>query len=235
MPILAALSLFTALSGSTTPALVASWSGDGTYADRVSGMVGRPMGGTTFVPGPPGISKKAFDFDGENSVVFIRDDPKFQLSKGLTISCWVFPRALPKYGNSPQAPLIFRGDDRDGLDPYVLYLMSDGTWKFLMNDSASRDVSAVAPAQINCWTHLCGTWDGAAGVMKLYINGKLAVTTKSDIHPMDTLDIRSHPGLSIGNVQNPFGDRSFQPFNGSIADVKIYNGPLAKPDFTRLK
>ncbi|HWD42086.1 MAG TPA: LamG domain-containing protein [Fimbriimonas sp.] len=235
MPLLAALSFAMTLAGSTNATLVASWSGDATYADSVGGLNGRPMGGVTFVSGPPGITKKAFNFDGENSVVFIKDDPRFRFTKGFTISCWVNPLTDARYGSSPQGPLVFRGDDRSGLDPFVLALTSDGHWGFHIEDGNHNGGDLSAPAQINCWTHLCATWDGASGTMCLYVNGQLAATTKTAVHPLEMLDINEHPGVSIGNVQNPFGDHHFQPFNGSIAAVKIYNGAVAKPDYTPLK
>ena len=213
------------------PHLIAYWKGDST-TDSVTGKPGKAMGGVTYEPGPFG---KALDFDGENSVVWFPDSPKFELTKGLTLSAWVLLHTLPKYGSSPQAPIIFRGDDRDGLDPFVLAAESDGTFHFNMNNEANDNAGLSVPAVVGTWVHLCVTWDAATKTMKMYENGKLAATGQTDVVPLARLDPNYHPALALGNVQNPFGDRHFQPLNGTIAEVKIYDGALDKSDFVKPK
>jgi len=213
------------------PHLVAYWKGDN-MVDTVTGQSAKAMGGVTFEPGPFG---KGFDFGGEASVVWFPDSSRFQLDKGLTLSAWVLIHTLPKYGSSPQAPIIFRGDDRDGLDPYVLAAESAGTFAFGICNDANQGAEVHTPAIVGRWVHLCATWDGSTKLMKLYENGQLVAQQQTDIVPLKALDPNYHPGISIGNVQNPFGDRHYQPLNGTVAEVKIYDGPLAKPDFVKPK
>jgi hypothetical protein len=220
-----------ALAVSTPPHLVAYWSGNGDCKDSVSGRVSTPMGGLAYGEGPFG---KAFYFNGLNSVVYTRDESRFKLTEGLSISCWVKVLRKPEHSSSPQSQIVFRGDDRPGLDPYRLTVGEDMKWQFGIEDE-SRDCTLRWPAELNAWTHLCGTWDGATGTMCLYVNGDLVAREKTDIKPLKELDFNYHPGIAIGNVQYPFGDYHYQPLNGLVAEVKIYDGALSKSDFVKPK
>lgn len=227
-----ALVALAALAATGTPHLVAYWSGNGTLMDEVSHVPAKGMGGLVFVDGPFG---KAFDFDGENSVIFVPDSNRFKLTDGLTLSCWIYLKAKPKYGSSPQAQIIFRGDDRPGLDPYQLRVSADMKWEFGIQDAQNRLAMVSSPAELNAWTHLCGTWDGQTGIERLYVDGDLVAEEKTDIRPMKELDIHYSPGISIGNVQNPYGPDHYQPLNASLAEVKIYDGALDKSDYVKPK
>jgi hypothetical protein len=215
----------------TAPHLVAYWKGD-SVVESVTGQSGKSMGGMTYEPGPFG---KAFDFDGENSVLWFPDSTRFEFDKGMTLSAWVMLHTLPKYGSSPQAPIIFRGDDRPGLDPFMLAAESDGTFQFRMNDAANNTAEINIPAVVGQWVHLCASWDAANKTMNFWENGKLMATDKTDLVPLKQLDIHFNPAISVGNVQNPFGPDHFQPLNGSVAEVKIYDGAVSKSDFAKPK
>ena len=109
------------------------------------------------------------------------------------------------------------------------------TWQFGIEDEQNRDCTITAPAALNEWTHLCGTWDGATGKMCLYVNGELAATAKTDIYPLADLDVNYHPAVSMGNVQYPYGPRHFQPLDATVAQIRIYHGALQKPDYVEPK
>jgi hypothetical protein len=64
-----------------------------------------------FVPGQVG---RALLFNGIDSRVGVCDAPKFRLTKSLSIECWVLVHTYRYHGM-----ILFRGDDRPGLDPYV--------------------------------------------------------------------------------------------------------------------
>jgi hypothetical protein len=190
------------------------------------------MGGVAYGEGPFG---KAFYFNGLNSVVYNRDENRFKLTDGLTLSCWVKLLSKPEHSNSPGAQIVFRGDDRPGLDPYRLSVTTGLQWQFGIEDEANRDCTITCPAVVGEWTHLCGTWDGASGKICLYVNGELVASRTTNIKPLKELDFNYHPGIAIGNVQYPFGDSHYQPLNGLVAEVKIYDGALSKPDFVKPK
>jgi hypothetical protein len=217
-----------ALMLTTAPQLVAHWSGNGTFEDSVTHQVAQGMGGVVFVPGPFG---KAFDLGGEGSVIYVPDSDRFKITEALTLSCWIRLRHRPENGSSSQAQIIFRGDDRTGLDPYRLDVSNNMQWQFAIDNEQNHECLIGAPAVLNEWTHLCGTWDGATGQMRLYVNGELASSTTTDIKPLRDLDMHYNPAVSLGNVQNPYGPSHFQPLDASLAEVKIYRGALDKPDY----
>lgn len=166
----------------------------------------------------------ALDFQGElNGGAFTPDGPEFVLTRSLSISCWVYPRAYAHpFATSPQAQIVFRGDDRSGRDPYHLTLSRTGFYALGIGGEHESSV-LHSPAKLNTWAHLLGTLDGATGKMRLYINGKLAAETITHVRPLAGLDPAYNPGISIGNTQFPQGGGHRQPFDGMIKDVRIYN------------
>lgn len=166
----------------------------------------------------------AIDFQGDlNGGAFTPDGPEFVLTRSLSVSCWIYPRAYSHpFATSPQAQIIFRGDDRSGLDPYQLTLSRSGYFAFGVSSAA--DICALhVPAKLNTWTHLLGTLDDARGKMRMYVNGKLAAETTTGVRPFGPLDPNYHPGIAIGNTQFPQGGTHRQPFDGMIRDVRIYD------------
>ena len=203
--------------------LVAHWEGK-------SGLDSLGRNNATLLGGAH-ITNGAFDFLGNiYEVAFIPDNGSLALTHNLSISCWVYARefASPQ-ATSPQSQIVFRGDDRCGLDPYDLLLMKSGHWQFkIWNES---DVCLIqAPAFLFEWTHLLATLDAELGVMRLYVNGELMAQTYTKITPMKSLEQSASPGISIGNVQFPSGPYHRQPFDGFIRDVRIYDAAIKPSD-----
>src|SRR3569833_93752 len=98
--------------GTTPPFLIADWPADGNYHDVAGAHTGFPVGGMTFAAGKHG---QAFSFDGSSSI-FVPDSPALAFTHSMAITAWIKPAAYP----SNQALIVFRGDDRVGLDPYYL-------------------------------------------------------------------------------------------------------------------
>ena len=154
---------------------------------------------------------------------FAPDGPEFVLTNSLSVSCWVYPRAYAHpYATSPQSQIVFRGDDRSGMDPYQLTLSRSGYYAFGI--SGEHEITVLhSPAKLNTWAHVLGTLDGKTGLMRLYINGKLMRETTTHVRPLGGLDPAYHPGIGIGNTQFPQGGVHRQPLDGLIRDVRIYN------------
>ena len=74
----------------------------------------------------PAISARLSSFDGVDDRVVVADDPSLQLTKSMTIEGWVQVDSFPD-AQQNHAPILFRGDDRGGLDPYVLTAKYDGS------------------------------------------------------------------------------------------------------------
>jgi hypothetical protein len=75
---------------------------------------------------------------------------------------------------------------------------------------------------INAWTNVTGTYE--SGIWKLFINGVLIQSTTSTI----AFNNDVNTPLTIGNSGN------FEPFNGRLDDVRIYNKALTQSEITYL-
>ncbi len=135
------------------------------------------------------------------------------LSSSYTIEGWVRPTA---HDNNHR--LVDLGLGQAGWWNISLSA-SDGTtgnpqFRVWNSNVQAWTLSAGAPLPLNTWSHLAGTM-GADGRMSLYVNGVLYAQTM--VSPLITGGIsRTH--CFIG--RNPGGGPMF---NGSIADVRIWN------------
>src|SRR5262249_51178445 len=112
----------------TPPAgLVAWWPGDGHANDVVGGHNGTLLSGTTFDLGKVGQS---FSFDGVSRRVMVPDSDAFKLTNSLTIEGWIYIKSTTAFGT-----IFLRGDNRPGLDPYMLAFDpgNGGRLSFLVN------------------------------------------------------------------------------------------------------
>jgi hypothetical protein len=151
----------------------------------------------------------ALAFNGVNSRVNIPDDSALQLTTGMTIEAWVNPATLTGWRS------VVMKESATGL-AYALYA-HDGTRPAgYLNTGLATDfgVNGTTALQVNTWTHLATTYDGAA--MKLYINGVLVGT-----RPTTGTILTTTSPLRIGG-DVPWGEY----FSGLIDEVRIYNRAL---------
>lgn len=193
--------------------LIAWWSAEGNATDFTSAHSGTFPYGSAFTAGQVG---QAFDFDGSYRRVSVADSPAFALTNAMTLEAWVYPRA---YGGF----ITFRGDNRGGLDTWVIDTYESGYVKFQIDDEANNYQSVRAPLALNQWQHVAATWDRASGDMKIYLNGALVQQTNTTIIPIGVLDPGSEPAIGIGNHSGTF--HQF-PFNGLVDELAIYNRAL---------
>ena len=79
---------------------------------------------------------------------------------------------------------------------------------------------------LNQWYFVVGTYDKESDKSTLYINGIL----NSDVFGDSSLNLRDRP-IYIGYSEipgMPWNPNSFQPFNGAIDDIRIYNRALSE-------
>ena len=174
------------------PGLVSWWTADGTAADLMQRNDGELVAGTTFASGMVG---QAFNFDGVDDGVHLPDSQSLQLTDSLSIEGWVLVRSYPASGG---APVLFRGDDRMGLDPYVIEVRNDGNVRFKVT-SLGSEAAVAAPIPLNQLVHLAGTLDDATGLMSLYVDGEIVAAGITDVRPFGDLDAYYDPGIGIGN------------------------------------
>ncbi|MBN9502456.1 MAG: hypothetical protein BGO01_13655 [Armatimonadetes bacterium 55-13] len=162
-----------------------------------------------------------YDFDGRRSGLLFGDVPALRLTQSMTVSVWLYLRSYVNDG--PGAQILFRGDDRNGHDPYTLVIHSNGTVNFGVQTDEDKGMSVSAEIPLNSWTHVLGSIDAKTGQLKLYMNNELIGTTITSFRPFAQLVGNDAPGVGIGNVQNDQGPHN-QPMNGQLADLRLYDG-----------
>jgi hypothetical protein len=218
-------SIALAQGGEVTPScvtppsgIVGWWKGDGNAVDTVSGNNGAEQNNTY----TDGVVGQAFAFDPENFAngtytgIQIADQPAYALTNSLTIEGWVRPRG-------DGYVIFWRGDNRPGLDPYILSMGDDNNLDFGICDANGNSASIETTLAYNQWTHVAATLDGSSGTMSIYTNGVLAAQTVTAIRPFGQLEADQSPGVGIGNLND--GGNNF-PFLGDIDEIALYNRAL---------
>lgn len=172
--------------------------------------------GVSTTMGPRGTT--GWSFDGGSSSLGFADLKSLQHAKSLTIAAWVNMRSRP----ASAGQIVFRGDDRGGLDPFSLVVHSDGTVHFGITNARGLSEQVESTLPENQWVHVCANIDDRTGFLTLRINGEVAAQAKTTVRPDCPLDPHWSPGIGIGNVQNSNGGIHNQPFVGTLSDVRIY-------------
>jgi hypothetical protein len=199
--------------------LVSWWTAENNAADIMTLNNASLHNGATFAPGMVG---QAFSFDGIDDRVQMPDSESLKLTESLTIEAWVLVESFPT-GNAGE--ILFRGDDRNGLDPYQLCVTRFGDLEFRI-DSLEVRVVLNAPIALGQLTHVAATLDDATGAIQLYQNGTLVAASFTTVRPFRDLDPSSNPGAGIGNHGGFPGSGHNFPFHGLIDELSLYNRAL---------
>lgn len=206
-------------------AVVSHWTADNTADDAVGANHGSLVSGATYAPG---VFGQAFSFDGIDDRMIMADSESFELTQSLTMEGWIKINAFPA-GNS-LGEILFRGDDRGGLDPYQLATVPGGYVRFHIGSAQNMTAQLQARAPLGEFVHVAATLDGASGAMKLYENGVVVAQTTTTLRPSGDLDPAYNPGVGIGNHGGyPATPHNF-PFSGLIDDLKLYDHALTASD-----
>ena len=198
---------------------------DGSFRVRSGDLVPslRPGTGAIRAAGYTG-----FQFDGVLSGIELGDPPALRLTRSISLAGMVRLEAYPRESNLG-AQIVFRGDERGGLDPYSLSVLPDGKVYFSVENARNVGDNVSAPIPLHRWTHVLGSLDDRTGMMTLWIDGARATGHVTKVRPFGALDPKAQPGVSIGNIQTQFGDYN-QPLDGLLADVRIYDRALTPTD-----
>src|SRR5262249_47775501 len=140
--------------------LVSWWTGDDTAADLTGLNNLTLLNGTTYAAGEVG---NAFSFDGIDDRGLLPDADSLKFTASMSIEGWVLVRAYPTTVNF--GTIVFRGDDRGGLDPYTLVVEPNGTLSFAV-DSGHGAIGIAAPIPLGQLVHVAATLDDVTGAMK---------------------------------------------------------------------
>ena len=207
-------------AGTETDGLVARWKADGNFLDAIGECQAAPHGTVTFGPGMDG---DAFAFDGGENGLTAPDRDAFHFTDALTLCLWVNVQVYP---TERPALLVFRGDDRGGLDPYVLNVDTAGRANFYVTGEDNQSAGLSAPLAKGRWILLAATYEKAAGALRLYENGELVSETTTTFGPLRDLDPNASPGVGIGNHPWHEGQGFNYPFHGLLDDVRLYSRAL---------
>lgn len=204
--------------GGSAPQPVSWWRAEGNALDSISGNNGTVSGGVTYGPGRSG---QAFVFNGVDGQVAIPDADSLKITGSLTIDAWVNVASLPSE-QQIWGDILFRGDDRGGLDPYFLAVGWDGNIHFGVDSSdLAVFLDMSAPIALNRWVHVTATLDDRTGRTRIYLDGAVAAETTTTARPFADLCPTCNPGIAIGNSNEPSGFP--YAFHGSIDELKVYN------------
>jgi hypothetical protein len=195
---------------------LAWWRGESNPLDSAGTNHGTTPFGVSYAPGRVG---QAFSFNANRTRVSITDNPQFELTNSLTIEGWV--RIAGDGGF-----ILFRGDNRPGLDPYALTMGSSGHLSFHI-ESLTEAFNLEAPVAYNEWRHVAATFQGENGTMRIYVNGQLAAQTNTSVRPFGKLDPAFEPALGIGNSGGTFHEFAF---NGLIDEISLYGRALSQAE-----
>lgn len=206
------------------PLPISWWKADGTPLDAMGRNDATAVGQVSYANGVSGL---AFDLTGASSLN-IPDSDDLKFTGSFTMDMWAFPRSFPNgVDPNPVAFLYFRGDWRQGADPYLIYLLKDGKLRFSIWQSLTLADYVETIIPLLQWSHITATFDGSTGTMALYINGQLRALHTTLLRPLRDLDPNFGPGASIGNhsfyPNYPDGDYWQYGFNGLIDEVKLYD------------
>ena len=178
---------------------------------------GRAIGGPKYCLVELPESNLALRFDGGDDRVFIPDDDLFHLTESFTIEAYI---QIDRYARETvgMSHIVFRGDNRLGLDPWYLAITASGQLKFLVADAQNRAsvILSPKPLPLGQLLHVAATLDHRTGCQALFVNGERVATIESKICVFGPLGGR-WPGVGIGNRQT----HSRQAFRGLIDEVRI--------------
>jgi hypothetical protein len=202
--------------------VISWWSANNTAAD-VYGLNNAALSNVTYATGEVG---NAFNFNRSNCWAALGDPSSLAFTASMTIEGWIKVNGLPT--NYHFGSIMFRGDDRPGLDPYQLVDLPNGDLQFLITGApgtATAGSPAVeAPIPMGQFVHVAAMLDDGTGLMTLYENGTVVAQTTTTARPFGPLDPTQEPGVGIGN-SNAL-DNYDVPFNGLIDELTVYNRAL---------
>jgi len=163
------------------------------------------------------VAGTCMSFDGINDYVQIQNSTTLEENyKGFTVSAWVkyteTQTGLDGYGY-----IVQKNINRNiGGAPFVLSVLFKKINFTMYNTTTSMGISSPLDYNDGNWHHVASVYDNQRTA--LYVDG---INVKS----IASISFTNNNGyLSIGGTKY---DSTMRPFNGSIDDVRIYNGALS--------
>jgi concanavalin A-like lectin/glucanase superfamily protein/K319-like protein len=194
------------------PGLVSWWPGEGDAVDVADGNDGLPLNGTAY---EAAVVQQGFSFDGVDDLVSVPVASNLDLRIALTLEGWVRPAET----TAPLFRLILGKPSG-----YQLVILPDGRLRFAFPSGSggqvNRSVDSTSLLPGGVFTHVAATFDFAAGLAKIYVNGALENST-AEPAPIDSV---ATP-LQIGGFTDQIFTGSF--LRGVVDEPAIYSRALS--------
>jgi hypothetical protein len=216
----ASWSFTTAASPQLSQGLAAEWkfnegSGTTTADNTGNGHNGTLSGSVSWVPGLTG--PYALSFSSANSgLVTVPDSAslEFSATQSFSLTAWVYIASLPS--TSWWTAVVTKSGGN--ANQYGIWLNTYGQWVA----GGPNSQNLVGPAVLAGWTQVAVVQNGSANTRGLYLNG-------TQVASGSALAANATGNLCFGGDTQ--GDLYF---NGTIADVRIYNRALANSEVQSL-
>jgi len=183
---------------------------DTSVVDFTNGIRATVVGGNFTTPN--GKYRRGMQFDGLNDYIYI---PSIN-STQITFSAWVYA-TLPSA--AVERIIAEKWFTPTASQSWLLDIQTDNRLLFkLRTDTTTSDVYTTAPISFNQWFHVTITYDGIT--QSIYINGIL-----NNSSPLAGSIQQTPTNIFIGTY-----DASFDFFNGTIDEVRIWNRSLTQAE-----
>lgn len=179
-----------------------------------------------------GVRAHVLEFDGRNGYAAVLGITAQDISSGAySVVLWARP-------DEPGAQNIITSSDVRGPDyNHSLQIRMDEKGRFEFYVFSSEELEYTLTSEINPqagrWYHIAATL-GSAGNMSLFIDGKLAGSSKMKGVPIKTYD-RVYIGSPAGNdPQAHWEEHSREAFKGAVAEVAVYGRALSGQEIRTL-
>ena len=175
-----------------------------------------------------GVSGTAVAWDGYNTSIAFRAEYAPSIGRQLTLEAWIAVKAYPWNW----CPIVHRSEW--GSAGYYLGIDSRGHAGIKVHaDGQWREVTSLGPVPRNRWVHVAGVYDGAAGNMRVFIDGlgagSIAVPGGEILTTAEPVKIGKGINMLVTDrIREEVGDvPDSYAFDGLIDEVKIYNVALS--------
>ena len=140
---------------------------------------------------------KSLAFDGVDESISVFDMPVLNTATELTFSFW----GLKASGNTLGIEAFSTSTNR-----VILYWWQDDNVYWNVRNGSSSPASSNSLGDFSNWHHFAGTYNGATGTIKLYLDGSLVNTqtgapaSTSDLSSLFTIGISNNTNYNTGNI-----------------------------------
>jgi hypothetical protein len=160
-------------------------------------------------------------------LVEIMDHPDFAFAGSFTVEVWIEPPDPLEVGQ--QQVIVFRGDAREGLDPFVFSMQPTGARFLVESELGGMFVAPSTQVPPRTFVKLTGVFDADALEVRVYRDCALAETECTTFtSAIRELNAGSNPGVGLGGHASHGG--SINSFRGVLDEVRMYEGAMTSAD-----